>query len=648
MPSETLQSNLGPFFGEGFLEDHAGRIISEPRIAVVELVANCWDAGASNVEITWPEKVKGQFQIVDDGTGMAKKEFENIWLELSYNRVLRQGPQVKFPDPATVTKRAAYGRNGKGRHSLFCFTNEYFVETWKNGISSTFSVNRNYQEEGSRNASFNIKFVNQIAKEGHGTRIYCTINKNYVTIDEVKELMGTKFITDPSFSINLNGHKIELFDSNDIHEELYDISGEGIVRILRLDSKSTGRTSKQHGVAWWVNNRLVGEHSWKGLDGSYLDARTSEAKRYTFIVIADFLIDEVKADWTDFKDTPRAKNIVNLINSYILKSIQNLMQDVRIAAKKSVLVKHKQNLKQLSNLSKDQVGNFIDEVQLKCPTMTQEHLSNTVEILTNIELTRTGFKLLQQLVQLAPDDLNTLSDILDKWSINEAKLVLEELQWRLRLIEKMEILIENVNTDELHDLQPLFEKGLWIFGPEFEGLQFTSNLTLSTVLKKFFGGGIIDHERRRPDFIALPNASLGVYSSDDFDENGEVCGFKKILIIELKRGGASIKINERRQAEDYATALYNSGKLSPNTKIVCYVLGAKIECECINIGENIDVFPRAYSIILRQANARTFNLIKKIKYQKEISECSDKEISEVLSQQEVTDFQSKASGCSII
>ena len=75
---------LHPRFGKGFLDDHAGRVISNPHIAIVELVANSWDAGARRVNITWPDN-GGDFEILDDGTGMTKDEFENIWPELNYN-----------------------------------------------------------------------------------------------------------------------------------------------------------------------------------------------------------------------------------------------------------------------------------------------------------------------------------------------------------------------------------------------------------------------------------------------------------------------------------------------------------------------------------------------------------------------------------
>ena len=67
------------FFEDRFLESWAGSIITNPSIAIVELVANCWDAYATKVEIAWPNKSENYgFIIADNGTGMTKNEFEGF------------------------------------------------------------------------------------------------------------------------------------------------------------------------------------------------------------------------------------------------------------------------------------------------------------------------------------------------------------------------------------------------------------------------------------------------------------------------------------------------------------------------------------------------------------------------------------------
>jgi len=499
---------------------------------------------------------------------MTSEEFEKVWPELGYNRTQNQGYLVTFPDLGIKIKRTAYGRNGKGRHGLFCFSDEYQVETWKNGSSSTFHVKRSHG-----GVPYEIKVVKQGVRDGpSGTLISCNIKKNNRPEEFIRELLGSKFITDPDFTIYLNGHKINLLDLHDVESFEYEVPGEKEkVTILRIDSKKIGRLSRHHGVAWWVNKRLVGEHSWKGFEGAYLDGRSSEAKRYTFIIEADLLADEVKPDWTGFKETDRAKRVVEDVNVHILNSIQTLMQGARKETKKTILREHMQTLRALSPLSKQHLGQFVDQIQMKCPTMSLRDLSNTVDVLANMELTSTGYDLLQKLAHLSPDDLEGLNKILDDWSIADAKKVLDELHWRLDIIKNIGAIMDRSGADELHELQPLFERGLWIFGPEYETKEFTSNKTLSTVIAKFFGkkGIKIENPAKRPDFVVLPDSSISVYSSDAYDvTSGEVCGIQKILIIELKKGGSTVGVSERRQAEDYATDLMTSGQIRDSTDII--------------------------------------------------------------------------------
>ena len=62
------------FYEDRFLESWVGSIISDPSTAIVELVANCWDAYATDVNITWPDKRNNRpFSISDNGKGMDRR-----------------------------------------------------------------------------------------------------------------------------------------------------------------------------------------------------------------------------------------------------------------------------------------------------------------------------------------------------------------------------------------------------------------------------------------------------------------------------------------------------------------------------------------------------------------------------------------------
>jgi len=141
--AKTLPAQPGLFaaalfaFADRFLQDHAGQIISEPRTAILELIANSYDAGATQIDIVWPTEKGEKFSVTDNGIGMTKTDFEKRWRKLSYDRVADQGTEVVFPKGIRGSNRTAFGRSGKGRHAPFCFADSYELVTTKDGDCMT-------------------------------------------------------------------------------------------------------------------------------------------------------------------------------------------------------------------------------------------------------------------------------------------------------------------------------------------------------------------------------------------------------------------------------------------------------------------------------------------------------------------------------
>lgn len=618
---ETLPGfeDFAPQFGDDFLEDHAGRILTDPKIAIVELIANAWDAGADRVEITWPDQNQSSIVIADNGTGMSYDEFKKRWLKLKYNRRQEQGDDVLFPQGNQSSNRKAFGRNGKGRHAMFCFTDVYYVDTWKNGIQNSFEVKKAVDPS----YPFQATPKGSCPRNEHGTIIWSDHNRYLLTVQEVRELIGSKFISDPSFKVFVNNELVELTDIES-KTKVYTLTVEnfGEILIRHIHSDTGGRTSKQHGVAWWVQKRLVGEPSWTGFnDIPYIDARRSAARHHTFIVEADILVDSVRVDWSDFLETPKFYAVLDGVKKFISEELSKLMQDIYTERKELAIAANLNEIKELPQSSRFLVGSFLNEIQKTLPTIGEKELIATVTVLSKLEQSRSGFVLIEQLSKLSPDDLDGLNLLLSKWTVQEATIVLDELERRLKLIEKLEELVENPAADELHELQPLFERGLWIFGPEYEGVSFTSNKTLLTVIEKFFHSEIIQslqNPRKRPDFVTRPDSSIALYSRDSHDDRGEPDGIEKILIIELKKGGFELTRNELWQATQYANELRKSGKVQNHTEILGFVLGASVASDArepIKEGDRDQtrILVRTYSTIIRQAHARTFNLLEKVK-----------------------------------
>ena len=107
----NVSGGQGTIFDERFLGRYAGAIMSDPTTALVELVANAWDAYATKVEIQWPDRETGAaFRIEDNGLGMSADEFEIRWRTLDYNRLSYQGATVMPPVTPACCRAVSLGR----------------------------------------------------------------------------------------------------------------------------------------------------------------------------------------------------------------------------------------------------------------------------------------------------------------------------------------------------------------------------------------------------------------------------------------------------------------------------------------------------------------------------------------------------------
>lgn len=168
------------------------------------------------------------------------------------------------------------------------------------------------------------------------------------------------------------------------------------------------------------------------------------------------------------------------------------------------------------------------------------------------------------------------------------------------------------------ELQPLFNDSLWIFGPEYETIEYTSNEGMTSVIQKLMKSDD-KGSRNRPDFAILPDGtcSLKTLPSYDIDAGGVETGVDRLVILELKKPSVPIKYTEKTQPLKYITELDERGFLQPNTKITCFVLGKHIDRHVVGKSTDQDgritIITMQYQSVLNNAHARLFNLQKKVK-----------------------------------
>ncbi len=615
---DTQSTNQGVLFDDRFLDKYAGPIISDPAVAIVELVANAWDAYATKVDIVWPKCSQSiPFSITDNGKGMTPAQFDRRWKTLDYNRLAEEGNKSIPPaDLSGAPARTPYGRNGKGRHAAFKFSDPYRVRTWCDGIETVYEVRRGTTQP------FDVKLIRtRDGVIGHGTEITATASEGVsMDADTAREIIGTRFLADPNFVVSLDGTLVTFDDipTHSIQKVNVDVPGYGAVQIIMIDSQKADRTTRHHGIAWRVNTRLVGTPGWIGFDHErILDGRSSEAKRFQFIISADILEDAVQPDWTAFKPTDQAWQATrDAVHARIKEYLSTFSADRRREAKEAVKETLVKTVRQLPPVGRERWNQFVDEVIDNCPSISTEEVSKVAGILANLELSTSKFGLVEKLHELEPGDLDALYKLLDDWTLRLAKDALDEIQTRLKLIEDLDNKLRDETMDEVGDLQPLFERSLWVFGPEFESLEFTSNRGMTEVIRKIFGSNKTG-SRQRPDFVMLPDGSVGLYSRDAHDLGHEVDGVSRLVVAEIKRPGVAIGSEQKDQAWRYVKELRSKGLLTDAAKVTCYVLGSRIDADesapRTEWDNRVTIIPMSYDTFVRRAEKRMLGLRDKLK-----------------------------------
>lgn len=608
----------GSLFEEDYLLRTLGSIASSPDVALTELVANAWDAGAAKVEIFIPESMEAELIVRDDGCGMTKEQFEKRWMTLGYNRIKHQGENAEFPPQRIKWRRPAYGRNGMGRHGLLCFSSKYRVETVRDGMGSRFIVTTSSGKE-----PFVIEKYDSFKSKGHGTTLTAIASRNVPSPDRIRDVLSARFLHDPQFGVYVNGKSVPLSEHTGLVDQtVLKVNDSLSVEAYFIDSTKSARTTQYQGIAFWVGGRLVGEPSWALGNTTLIDGRTRIAKRHTVVIKSDQLYDEVLPDWSAFRNSEVIESLFKVVAEYVARLFARLSSERIQDTRDSVMSEHQDTIAELQPLARLEIKEFVDDLTSKQPMMPVETVSLAVQAVINLEKSRSGTGLLEKLSKLSDEDIEGLDRLLGEWTVRDALTVLDEIDRRVAVLQAIERFAADEDADELHTLHPLVSEARWLFGPEFDSAEYASNVSLRTALETLFKKRLDPkaflNPRKRPDLLILSDSTICGVATDAYNEEKGLSSLRDILLIELKRGRFAIGREEVHQATDYVEDLTRSGHLDGVPFIRAFVVGhtknSKVE-ETRKIGESpvrarIDV--TTYGQLVRTGERRLFKLKEKL------------------------------------
>jgi Histidine kinase-, DNA gyrase B-, and HSP90-like ATPase len=612
MVDAPLQNSL---FEDDYLLRELGQVAHVPQVALTELVANAWDAGASRVDLILPAAIGGTLTVSDDGHGMTPALFKKRWMTLRYDRERHQGLNVEFPSGRTPHPRRAYGRNGIGRHGLLCFADEYEVQTWRDGALATFVVRT---ESGP--SPFVLRSETLGERNGSGTRLLVKVARSLPDADEVLTVLATRFAHDPEFEVRVNGKQRRFSElEGRVSEETLDLGGGRNATVTVIDSTRLNASSIHQGIAFWSQRRLVGTPSWTVGQVASFDGRTRFARRYKVIVDTKGYDADVEQDWTAFRPTDSVRELYRSTAEHIGKVAHELALEIVEAASEDALTQNRSELAALGQGARIEVAEFTSMVAQAHPTMSPDFLATAVKAVIQLEKSKSGAALLEKISSLPSDDIDGLDRLLAEWTVKDALRVLDEIDGRLRVIETIRRLADDPSADELHTLHPLVLRSRWLFGPEFESQEYCSNATLQTVARELFKSTEAQfiNERNRPDIVVLPEKTTwqitGIESFDPADS--ALTRIQNVLVIELKRGGFELTRKEVNQADGYVQDISSSGAISGSPYICAWVVGQKIAAgvgrdKRLGTPEYGRVRATTFGALVDTANARLLKLHK--------------------------------------
>lgn len=184
---------------------HLGvRMYSTLPPAIAEIVANAYDADATNVVVTLREErgMPAEITVSDDGSGLTKNDINEKFLVIGRNR-----REVDGDEPSSKYGRKRIGKKGLGKLALFGLANTITITTRREGKRNVFVLDWDELNNASSVYRPEAIEVDQPTDETDGTTVSLTGLKRKTPFDSegLANSLSLIFIVDETFHLTIEG-----------------------------------------------------------------------------------------------------------------------------------------------------------------------------------------------------------------------------------------------------------------------------------------------------------------------------------------------------------------------------------------------------------------------------------------------------------
>ena len=525
-----------------------------------ELVANGWDANATKVEITIPEKPideHSEIIISDDGMGMSDEDVRNKYLIVGRDR--REKEQSDQTPPPQ--NRKIMGRKGIGKFSAFGIAKEIDIESVKDSEGSHFRMNYDELLEKADERTIEFPPLPPTETVSKGTKIILRhitkFKSRRISIKRIRRGLARRFSVigaQQGFEVVINGDPISPEDRD--LKSLLDKDMDGKPYLWEYDDveiqPQTGWT-----VSGWIGalNRTTPDID--GIDrGIVLMARGKLVQEpFVFEAVVgqqfalSYLIGELHVEFVDeVEDT-----IGTTRNSLVWDTEPNTalkewgQKEVKKIARKWAKKRRDDNEQQLEENAlyvkfreqAEETGNnralkladrLVRQVIDKNPTADVEEIEPVIQTSLDFLEFDAFWEIAEDLTETEFEDTEKLLNLFREWEIVEAKEMARVTQGRITTIEKLQKLIED-NALEVPTLHNFLKEFPWVIDPRWSLVD--DEVTYSQLLRdKFPEDSDAPESNRRIDFLCVREGA-------------------NLVVVEIKRPQSNASVEELNQIEEY-------------------------------------------------------------------------------------------------
>lgn len=539
-----------------------------------EMVANAWDADATEICIRVPEgpiDAHSSIEVKDNGQGMAFQDLNGTYLSIGRNR--RDNPETAV---SRIFNRPVMGRKGIGKLSGFGVAQVVELETTKDNETTMFTLDLEEIRSTDATNLYEPRYSYSKADgltPGTTVRFRNLSRKKRVDIDDIRVKIARRFsCLDTNFRIFINDVEItpaerDLKSKCEYHWQIdEDISAspkrELLVKGWIGTTPEPVDSSVGSGIVIMVRGKLAQEPTHFEVTGSWNN------------IANPYMVGELHADFLDDDEDLIVTNRGSIVwDSEEGQLLRDWGRDkVREIAtewskerkkKKEAVVRSNPDfeewLKRLSTSERrlaDKVISTITNSQLEDGRILE--LAGYIKESFDFQVFR---ELIASLSDTDNPDESRIIELFEEWGVIEAKEIQRIAEGRLATIEKLEDYILN-NAREVPELHKFFAEYPWIIDPTWTIAH--DEVHFSSLLRSEFPQDKLDEKDRRIDFVCLGAGDT-------------------IHIVELKRPKHKINIDDLQQLEHYVAFIRSRLGNAPNGRsyraAAGYIIGGEVSSD---------------------------------------------------------------------